>query len=1285
VELPNAFLVLIDATQKVTNWERMKEEFKVAKQTYQGNKGKHGWIAGRGDARKVLIACAAFHMRLKGQPTPRSLGFTPEAIELLKAVARVEVLAEALAINCDEAERLLQTLFPSERPGSLIGIPPLPEKERYLKRDAVLTACRDLLLGSAMSGVAITAPAPARSKVALRGMGGAGKSVTAIALARDEKVRKAFSDGLIWIEVGQASAGAAGKRSEVKAKLARRLGLSFEAESDATDLINDALASRRCLIILDDVWHPNDVNWVNLTGSESRLLITTRHRDVAHALNAEEYSLERFNENESLELLQKWSGRDTVGDPEARLVARECGCLPLALAISGAIAAGGVSWVSIAIGLKSADISFLKQEGIDPEYESVLRSIQASIDFLCQTDPNLVALYKTLAVVPPDETIPESVVLLLWQHAEGCPPHRSEVALTRLAAKSLLTLTKTQAERQVSLHDLHHDYLRYTQPELKGLHQIMVEAYREKLNPALGWSSLPDDKYIFHHLPEHLGEAGLRGERRALLLDCDWLTAKLKATDVARVLDDYAPFAADQTLNLVEQSLRLSTGQLSADPGSVRSQIYGRLVGVARAETLSELKVNRSRRPWLRSLIPSLIAPGSSLISTLCNCGGLVLAVAVFADGSRAISASENGALRVWDPDSGKELHVLRNHERRVTAVAVFADGSRAISASEDGTLRVWDLDSGKQLQVMRTHRRSVPATAVAVFADGSRAISGSEDGRLKVWDLDSGEKLQAFFPRHWSRVTAVAVFANGSRAISASEDGELRVWDLDSGEKLQELRGHSRIERALAVSADGSRAVSAPLDCMLWAAVPGYSTRFRMFRGNERPLYDVALPDDWDRKVPAAVDGTLRVWDLDSGKQLQVLNGHDGRVTAFTVFAHGSRAVSASVDGTLRVWDLDSGKQLQVLRTDGSTVKIVAVFADGSRAVSASLDGTLRLWDLRPRKELEVVRGHDGCVTAVGIVADGSRAISASEDGTLRVWDLDSGKQLHVLRGHERCVTAEGISANGSRAISASEDGTLRVWDLDSGKQLHVLRGHEGTVNIVSIGADGTRAVSPSQDRTLKVWDLNTGKQLQVFGGIKRKVYYVAVCADCRRAVTASLNSMLTVWDLDSGKELHVLRGHERRVTAVGISANGSRAISASEDGTLRVWDLDSGKELHVLRKHEGSVTVVGISANGSRAVFSSEDKALRAWDLDSGEELQELCGHKGWITAVGIVADGSRAVSSSEDGTLRVWDLKAGRNVATFTADSALCCCAISPGQESIVAGDIIGRVHCLRLEDG
>jgi WD40 repeat protein len=61
-------------------------------------------------------------------------------------------------------------------------------------------------------------------------------------------------------------------------------------------------------------------------------------------------------------------------------------------------------------------------------------------------------------------------------------------------------------------------------------------------------------------------------------------------------------------------------------------------------------------------------------------------------------------------------------------------DSRRAISASGDRTLRLWDLESG---QTTEGHTGSVEA--VVLMPDVRRAVSASSDRTLRLWDLESG------------------------------------------------------------------------------------------------------------------------------------------------------------------------------------------------------------------------------------------------------------------------------------------------------------------------------------------------------------------------------------------------------------------------------------------------------------------------------------------------------------------------------------------------------------------
>jgi len=79
-------------------------------------------------------------------------------------------------------------------------------------------------------------------------------------------------------------------------------------------------------------------------------------------------------------------------------------------------------------------------------------------------------------------------------------------------------------------------------------------------------------------------------------------------------------------------------------------------------------------------------------------------------DGCRAISASGDRTLKVWDVKSGRALQTLESRSNSLSAPVLSPDGRRAFSASGENTLRVWDLESGRMLQILEDHSSFVNA-----------------------------------------------------------------------------------------------------------------------------------------------------------------------------------------------------------------------------------------------------------------------------------------------------------------------------------------------------------------------------------------------------------------------------------------------------------------------------------------------------------------------------------------------------------------------------------------------
>jgi WD40 repeat protein len=99
----------------------------------------------------------------------------------------------------------------------------------------------------------------------------------------------------------------------------------------------------------------------------------------------------------------------------------------------------------------------------------------------------------------------------------------------------------------------------------------------------------------------------------------------------------------------------------------------------------------------------------------------------------------------LWDAATGKELARLR-HGRHISAVALSADGRRALTGAWDNTARLWDIETGKELARLR---HDVFVNAVALSPDGRRVLTTSNDKTARVWEVapeapDQPERLEA-------------------------------------------------------------------------------------------------------------------------------------------------------------------------------------------------------------------------------------------------------------------------------------------------------------------------------------------------------------------------------------------------------------------------------------------------------------------------------------------------------------------------------------------------------------
>jgi WD40 repeat protein len=67
-----------------------------------------------------------------------------------------------------------------------------------------------------------------------------------------------------------------------------------------------------------------------------------------------------------------------------------------------------------------------------------------------------------------------------------------------------------------------------------------------------------------------------------------------------------------------------------------------------------------------------------------------VWSLAFSPSGTRLATGSQDRMVRVWNPETGDELLVLRGHTGTVMSLAWSPDGVTLASGSYDGTVRLW-------------------------------------------------------------------------------------------------------------------------------------------------------------------------------------------------------------------------------------------------------------------------------------------------------------------------------------------------------------------------------------------------------------------------------------------------------------------------------------------------------------------------------------------------------------------------------------------------------------------
>ncbi|MFP6703034.1 MAG: WD40 repeat domain-containing protein, partial [Planctomycetaceae bacterium] len=467
------------------------------------------------------------------------------------------------------------------------------------------------------------------------------------------------------------------------------------------------------------------------------------------------------------------------------------------------------------------------------------------------------------------------------------------------------------------------------------------------------------------------------------------------------------------------------------------------------------------------------------------------------ADGKIAVIGEFNGAIRLFNAETGKPIGEPLENDGYVTTIALSPDGDKAAACivyEVGGTIpksviRVWDLKTQKKTRV-RSMKHTGMAEVLGYHPDGKRLLTcevrkAGDERDATLWDSESGKKLLEM--KHSSDIRWAGFFPDGRRLATVNYTDNFRIWDCQTGKQTGRSLGHSNQSlRHAAISDDGSKITTVGYNTVrIWnAATLEPLTKQLDLKSS---IKDVQFSHDGSLLLITTHKWDVRVWDTVTGNPRLSPLRHDSNVIQAKFSPDDRLIVTGSADGTARVWSTTSG-QLEATLRHNKPVTHVAFHPDCRRILTGSMvQGLLatsgadaRLWDLAiTRVFAETELKHDDDVRALAMSSDGELIATGGLDHRVRVWSSLRGTAVTGWLDLGEPVADVSFHARNKVVFAHGTEKTAAAWKVPSGQLIgKTIQVADGLAD-AAMTPDGSVIATVSSSDKVQQWNSQTGASL--------------------------------------------------------------------------------------------------------------------------------------------------------------------------------------------------------------